>query len=869
MTHRISQFKTRLLALLGLVALVCAGIAQAQLPVPPSTQFDITGFLQEATVTPAGGLGGGSLKVNGHVVTVPSNTIVIFPANAVTWEEVFSKAPAPYTGVASGLAMADVPTPLTTYEVQVIGNRVGDTYIAGLIYISQQGLNQGAGFINFIDYALGEMRVGGIINDPNCAQGGTLASNPACSGTRVRLNDPMGRYGRITTTPDVRFTVDPDNPTVIAGTGYPMCFPRTLTDPTAGGPDDPLCPQGNRPRVLVGAPAVPAFAASFTTNNNDNVLSPPILPGVFPDSTKQAPLEVGDYVTFAGTLVQDCPACPGGGTTAGPWPLAGTGATWIAAHTITNNVAIFTFPGSNPAYIETDTFILGTGGLSILGVGEAAVRTRFEGMMTDPSRSVHLYGIDLDVAGNSSDRDWGTIGVDQGPPTGAVKGRWRFRPPCAPFGTVPAKPATQCVMNAAGTFLPPPREMRSVIEGMQSQNPANPGALTSANGLFYGQYHAPILSYIFPENIPGSPIVENNFNAFPFLACGGYSSSGIGIPPTAPVLARGPLSPWPSNIAPLSSACVGAITPPSVTASATPSSVISGTGTIVNLSATATGSAPLTVTWTQAATDVPQVVLTPAGNNATFTTPVVAANTTLNFTVTATNAAGSQSANVSVTVAFDQPVVNTIPFQSVLSGTPATINITGTDPGGLPLTFTVTQTAGPAPNTSPLTVTQVPPSGARANFTETLALGAPAVTLNFNVVATNTAGVSSVPVATQVTVNPQPDAITIASAEYRTGLQRLIVNANSSVISPNVILKLQPYLTEAGTTYNPDPAAGGGGNVLTNNGGGLYIITLVGVPRPACNLGGTYATPCAQRPIVVTSNLGGASAPSALTRIRQ
>jgi hypothetical protein len=861
MNHGISQLRTRFLALLGLVALLGGSIAQAQLPIPPSTAFDITGFLQSAVLTGAGSLGGGTVVVNGHVVTVPANTIVILPANALTYQELFAKAPPPYTGVATGMAMNDIPTPLTTYEWQVIGNRVGDTYIAGLIYISQQGLNQGAGYINFIDYNLGEMRVGGL-----------FGSNT--TGTRVRLNDPLGRYGRATTSPDVRFTVDPDNPTIMAGTGYPMCFPRTAPA-GLGASTDALCPEENRPILAVNPDGSIQYAPSLTTNNLTNP-NFPAFPGVFPDSTKQAPFEVGDYVTYSGTLVQDNAAAPGGGSTAGPWPLAGTAATWISAHTIVNNTAIYTFQGSNPAYVETDVFILGTGGLTVLGVGEATIRTRFEGMTTDVAptaatqRIIHLYGIDLDSAGNPTDRDWGTIGVDPGPPLGAVKGRWRFRPPCLPFGTVPTKPQTQCVMNAAGTFLPATREMRAVIEGLQSQNPANPTAVKTANGLYYGQYHAPIMEYIFPENIPGSPIVENNFNAMPFLACGGYSSSGIDIPPTAPVLAPGPLNPWPSNVAPNTSACAGFVNPPTaVVATATPSSVISGTGTVVTLSATASGTAPLAFTWTQAATDVPQVGLTPAGNNVTFTAPVVAASTTLNFTVTVSNSAGSVSAPVSVAVAVDQPILNHVAPFSVLSGVRATMNITGTDPAGLPLTFTVTQTSGPAISPSPLVVTQNPPSGATATFLETLALGAPSVTFNFTIVGTNSAGVSSAPDFTSVTVNPQPDSVTIASAEYRTGLQRLIVNATSSVINPNVTLKLQPYLTETGTTYNPDPAAGGVGNVFTNNGAGLYLITLVGAPRPACNLGGTYATPCAQRPLVVTSNLGGTSGPNALTRIRQ
>src|SRR6266496_79026 len=212
MTRPCKQLKTLLPVLLCLVVLAWTGTATGQLPIPASTQFDITGVLQAATVTTAGSpLSGGTLTVNGHLITVPANTIVIFPATALGWGEVFTLAPAPYTGVASGMAMADIPSPLGTYEVQVVGNRVlgaTDQYIAGLIYISKEFLSSGAGFINFIDYTLGEMRIGGTIN----ADGTLNAANP---GARIRINDPSGRYGLATTSPDVRFTVDPDNPTIM------------------------------------------------------------------------------------------------------------------------------------------------------------------------------------------------------------------------------------------------------------------------------------------------------------------------------------------------------------------------------------------------------------------------------------------------------------------------------------------------------------------------------------------------------------------------------------------------------------------------------------------------------------------------------
>src|SRR6478735_7324049 len=150
---RNTTFRFATVLLFSLLAM--ASVAGAQLPVPASSQFDITGFIQSATLGgPGTGAGtgahqGGVIIVNGHVVTVPSETIVILPANALTWQELFAQAPAPYTGVATGMALADIPAPLTTYEVHVVGNRVGDTYIAGLINISQQDLNSGAGFINF------------------------------------------------------------------------------------------------------------------------------------------------------------------------------------------------------------------------------------------------------------------------------------------------------------------------------------------------------------------------------------------------------------------------------------------------------------------------------------------------------------------------------------------------------------------------------------------------------------------------------------------------------------------------------------------------------------------------------------------------
>jgi hypothetical protein len=828
-----AQFGSRAVLALLAVALCGVGTAAAQLPIPPSTQFDISGFLQEAALDPACTLPpahcGGTLKVNGHLVRVPAETIVILPANALTWQELFAQAPSPYTGVATGMALADVPAPLTTYEVHVAGNRVlpdanhaTDQYIAGLIDISQNGLNSGAGFISFIDYTLGEMRVGGIVDDPSCAQGGTFLTNPLCSGTRVRLNDPIvaalgtGRYGAgqsLLASPDRRFTVDQDNPTIKAATGFPMCLAR-VAPPSV----DPLCPQGNRPLDALGN-----FATSIQMPDPATLAA-----GQLPDPRIQVPFEVGDYVSFAGTLVSDAI----GGATVGPYAALGTAGTYVSAHTITNNVAVFTWPGTNPAYIQVDTALIGTGGLIVLGAGEAVVRTRFEGMMTDPTRLVHLYGIDVDPAtGATTDRDWGMIGVDPGPPVGANKGRWRFRPPCDPTLVLPTD--KKCTPPPGGTFLPPTREMRAVIvDAATGKIAANAGfAATAANGIIWGQYHAPITEYIFPENIPGTPIVENNFNTIDFLAQGGYTSSAGTL--------VGRLDPWPSNVIP-----VPVCAPPAPSAGG-PYTVASG-GTVA-LAASSTGKTPITFAWTaQAGTFSDAAIADPL-----YDAPLEATQTTLSLTLTATNACGTASASTTVTVnAAAAPTVSHIPAVTVNSGAPVSITATGTDPASLPLTFVWTQTGG-----APVVLNPNPFPGATISFTVTLPSGAPATTLQFQVVATNSAGVSSAPEFTSVTVSPLADLVTITSAEYRTGKQRLILNATSSVVSPAVVLTLQPYVTTLGTTFNPCSL----GCTFTNNGGGLYLLDISGAPEPAV----PPATP-----LTVKSSLGG-SAASGLTRIRQ
>ena len=781
-------------ALVALVVLASTGIGlHAQLPNPASKawQFDITGVLQAATLTsPGNPMSGGTVTVNGHIIVVPANTIVILPASSYTFQELFTQSPAPYTGNATGLAQADNPVPMTTYEVHVIGNALNGTYIAGLIDIAQNGLMQGQGYINTIDLATGEIFVG------SPAQAGGNRTNSA----RVRLNDPVGRFGRLTDplTTDIRFAVDSESPTIVSGTGFPMCLPRSAADD--------LCPQTNRP---ADAAQIAGFSTLFEMNFPGNATLDPL---------KQAPLEVGDYVTYAGILVHD-----GANPTAGPLP-AGT-ATFISAFSIDDNIAIYTKPGVNPAYVNIEVAIIGTGGVTIPGAGEAADRMKVEGMTTDASRIIHLYALDYNADGSAVQRDWGRIGVDPGAAggVGAVKGRWRYRPPC--LNTLPT--VNECTPPAAGVFVPAPREVRAVLEGAFTE--ALP--LVAANGLVTGQYHAPIDEYIFPENIPGTVVPPNNFETLQFLAYGGYSS-------VTGVVAAGQLNPWPGDFAPPARPNT-----PRAVISAIPNPV--GSNGVVALSGLgSTGTGALSFTWTASA----GTILLPFSGTTDFRAPVVVVATpvTITLTVSDSNGIGTATQIINVNPPAAPGLTVSAPLdRTVVTGT--TVSYTGTcaDPNGLACTITWTQVNAGVID-MPVMATQ---TGTSLSFTPTLGFGVSAKTMRIQAIATNSAGISSSPVTMNVTVNPIADVVTLTAVEYRVGKQRLSLTATSSVISPKVVLTMDPYVSAAGNTVVP-----GAVGILLNNGGGLYTLDLVGFPEP-------------RDVITVRSSLGGA-ATRAVTRLR-
>src|SRR5579871_4642751 len=206
--------------------------------------FDMTGMMQYASLDATPGIcqpnanpsaanpplpaqcktTGGYLELGDVVIKIPSSTVIVFPNTLMTWEEMFEFNP---SGVASesGLAMSDTKRMPGNYIVHVQGNIVNGNYIAGLVFINQVIADAGIqGFIEKFDYANGTMYVDGTrvqLNDPKLSI--TVPNpdgTPLLDGTGNPIVLNKGRYSA-GQSPDVRFAVDQDNPSVTAQSGYP------------------------------------------------------------------------------------------------------------------------------------------------------------------------------------------------------------------------------------------------------------------------------------------------------------------------------------------------------------------------------------------------------------------------------------------------------------------------------------------------------------------------------------------------------------------------------------------------------------------------------------------------------------------------
>ncbi|MFO0732573.1 MAG: hypothetical protein U0361_16655 [Nitrospiraceae bacterium] len=439
--------------------------------------------------------------------------MVQLPAAYFTPQQIFEKA----QGVSkkyheSGLALSDKALPLAAFEASIDGNIVDGVYL-GLVSISQQALNKA--FIHQIDVTTGVICVGASKTATVCSAG----------DTRIRLNDPAldvsdpfpgdGRYGLPNPAPpaigadnpdsrfpDPRFTVDQGNPTVHALTGYPMCVPRS--------PSDNECPAANRPAegtfVMDTVDLVPP-----TRFGADVIKACPAC-----DATKQAPLKVGDYVTFGGTLAN------------------GAQGRFVSVHTLVVNVGIYTKPGGR-AYVTLEESLLGTKG-PVAQCGAAAEcqdRLKVEGFTTDPTRSVSVYAVDVAPGGTPKTRLLHSTDKVQ-----AVFGRFRYTPPLT----------SAALFDINGVLKGATRELMVRIDnpGPLLDGSDIPGGPKSAHGLTAGIYVAPVGEYIFPEptGVQGGDQPALNFQCLAFLAQGwALPDSGL------PNIPR--LTPWPGKAAPL------------------------------------------------------------------------------------------------------------------------------------------------------------------------------------------------------------------------------------------------------------------------------------------------------------------------------
>ncbi len=588
------------------------GIKPAIFPVSPitpppgvPTQFDVIGHIQSAAVDhrvcPGSAnldprLYGGWVTVNGVEITIPCNTILQMPATSLTWAELFDPAlvPAGTPPGTSGLALEDRDTtpgalPLPSYEIHIQGNIVKDAatgvskYIAGLVFISQQSLNLGQGYIKSIDYVTGELCVSSSL--PANGLTGQSMVTPDCLSpdARVRINDPVGRFGLKHGGPgciaqgtcdveenlyDQRFTADTDNPTIHAATGFPMCIPRAYPFSTSGD-TDALCPQQNRPKQGVNSskcrnlpvasgvnfPAFPAqndgYCHSFVMDALP--VNPAPAPGPcgtitatngattnIPCTTRadrQAPFEVGDYIDYSGTLTADV-------NTANSMFVSPY---FISAHTINAHIGIYTYPGSKPVYVMIEGLLAGTNALPIQNIPQVVTgRVNVEGFTTDPSSLVDIFAMDVDkVTGVVTERLLSSVNPS-GPP---VIGRASFVP-------------------ATGAYGPPTRNVRIVSRSMCNSrtmpcyipqaylDPKNPAG-KYANGLVAGQYNAPNFEYIFTKNLfLGDPVLPNNFQDLAFLACGSGPLTTASAGTNPPIVGTLDPAPWAQPM-PAPSQCAG------------------------------------------------------------------------------------------------------------------------------------------------------------------------------------------------------------------------------------------------------------------------------------------------------------------------
>jgi hypothetical protein len=763
---------------------------------------------------------GGWLEANNTLIRVPAGLVVVMPNTFLTWEELFEFNPNTHQTDAvfqTGLAMADTVRFPGTYQATVDYNIVNGQAIAGNVRIAQDAAQSISGFIESIDYPNGMIVVNGQrvqINDPKIT---FEIPNPDGSGTGQIVT--KGRY-TAGQSADPRMTVDQGNTTVRAATGYDMCIPVTapatyngelgipgvpdpyvLTAPpglTYTGMDDPQCPEINRKRDPFGLGMLTIFIMNAPGDA-------PTLDNPFPqDPYAEAPFEVGDWVDILPTQEVD---------DKGPY---------MTATEVAGNVSIYTAPGVDPAYVFIEVALMGTAATPDPNFPqEAGVRTRVEGMTSDPTRPIDVSAIDYDCNGNVTFREpsWvASFPVEPGPPGVGKRGRWRVRFP------------------QGGIFMPPTANVGvRVGGGVVGKN---------KSGSDFNEYQLPIGEFIYPELlVPGNPPVPFNFQDFTYLVNGSgplpflgsvFDSTqiqlGLAPLPFYPNQNAGQLTPFPYDTIPPLTCTPGTFTSVARPVySSNPNPPFAGVTVTLDGSASTPASGPFA--WSQVINPGDPVVTINNANKvkATFLAPTVAGAQNLTFQLIA-GGDGSTPASAPATVivpiivppAGTPPAVTaaSAPANPVASGSLVTLTATGVDPAAGTLTFTWAAPAG-------IILTPASPDGSVQTFTAPIVpdlVGPQSFT--FTVTATSSVSGAAGTATVTVVVNPQTDIVLITGATYRVKKARLDVTATDFTPGVTLTVTLDVINQATGQPYTAvmGPAIPGGP--------GLFDVIIANVPPP-------------------------------------
>jgi len=530
--------------------------------------FVLDGRLDSATASDGTYNSGGTISVNGYAVTIPQNLQVQFPA-----------AFSPFKEFASGSFVG--------HEVSVIGNVVNGKAIAGLVQIGEYLLQASSGTVDSIDFAAGTMKIKG--------------------GPTIRINDPNGVYGAAYTQSPL-YTADDENPSITSFSGFPMCVPRSSSDP--------LCPSSNRP----------AGQSTFKA----------------PDALKMAPFQVGDYLEYSGINV---------------------GGMIVCYAIVAPNVQITT--SGAPTFIRVEDAIVGIYDGS---AGSEFGNSRFIGYTSDPTASISVWAIDVDTCtGEETERSVGSAEYK----AGDARNKWEWRASSTTTSkytreyVIRASTGEKLTDNKinAGRYVQPALEYLF-------PEPNVPGIMPPVNDFRNFPFLAQGLGYDSNGNLFGQLNPWPGASAPAPRSCGPYSPPAATSAPASSAVSSSAATDVATVVDPSaspSSTSVESDSKPSPTVAVTATQT-TRPGVVLKLGFNVTNSADfiandLTYSWTQ----VEGPTLTLSGSTVaspSLTAPSGTAKTTYVYNIKVSSTKSGTSGNANVTVISDPLVKDIITIES-------------------------------------------------------------------------------------------------------------------------------------------------------------------------------------------------------------